>query len=842
MRLSTTARVAPADGATYNPSSVYGTAGAGRITGTGNFVVYAGTPPVSASPTLNKITVTGLAAGTNYVVDVYAYNEDSSTDYLQTNPSTVAFLALPTYTWNNPNSTTPQDFGTASNWTPARTLSNTTGANANHVLIFNGITTASPAVQISRGFGGNQTQEQIFGQLYLVNNVNASFYAPSTANTAGTVQIGNATTAGDDFVEEAGSTLTMTTGSNTDNRYIVLTMPTGTTASLSGTVQNVLGTSLNIPQRFVAADAGAIRFKSGAVFSSTEVVGHPFGTTGTETQAGNNPNEASGKAGAGSVVFEAGATFVQNSGLDPFGNGASAVTTFQSGSTYRYFGGTFSEAARTYGNLDFRVTYATSGTFATTIQNNLTVTGTASTSPAVSLNNTGGVNIGGNISVDGTSEYGAALEFSPASAANVTLNGTSAVQTIGGISQLTFGTNATLVLNNPLGVRLLKAIRVPKALTFGTQSGRLFTSMSALLVMPTTAVASGADDNSYVEGPVARLTAGPGVITSTATTGLFFPIGTYNGYGPATLNLTQAAGTASGAFIATAIADRAPAYSLPAGPNDLQRVSGVRYYTLSADVPFTAGQLSLGFRAIDQVDAPSTLRIAQGVAGTWTNIGGVVTPPQPDGTTFLSGTISSNPGLTSLGDFVLATTNLSNAPGNNPLPVVLTSFTGVRQGEGSLLRWTTAQEKNSARFEVQRASNGNAEFLTIGTLAAAGNSSSARHYTFVDRNLPAGTVYYRLREVDTDGTETLSEVVTLKNTKQLEVMVRPNPVHDQLRVDAGTEPLQWRVLNLPGQTLLQGKAPQGSAVLDFSSLPAGSYLVEIVSGQQRTVRKVQKAD
>jgi hypothetical protein len=837
VRRSAVAAVAPIDGRTYVASAAYGAAGSttgfnsttNTNTDNGNYVVFAGTAPADG-----KVTVTGLTyttpANSGYVVDVYAYNQDGSapiTNYLTSSVPSRAFTALPTYTWTAATTTAEADFGAATNWAPNRA---TNAVTVNDVVVFDGSTRATASVQISKGYD-NQNQQQI-GGLYIVNNAAVTMFAPGTANQAGILELSNAGT-GDDFTLGAGSSLTLTTGSNTDNRHTIIRLLTGATAGISGTMNNAVAGSLIVPNRFVAASAGAIRFLDGSTFNSLDVAGYPFSTTGT-----GETTSALGWAGAGSVVFESGSTFAQASGQHPFGDGATGVASFLSGSTYRYSGGSMSEAARQYGNLDFRATYLTSGAFATTILNNLTVTGSATVGPAAVLNNTGGVTIGGNIGVNPGTFGFTTLEFSPASAANVTLNGTSSVQTIGGTGSVTFGANATLVLNNPLGVSLLMPITLPKALTFGAQSGKLFTTEANLLTMPTSAVVSGFGTSSYVQGAMARVTAGGGPSTVAGGTGLFFPVGTDNSYGPVSLTLTQAAGSGPATYTVRPIASRAPGYNVPDAVTDIKRVSGIRYYNLTTNGSFTNGQIALGFFPIDQVDAPSTLRVAQGVNGNWLNIGGVVTPVQPDGTTFLTGTVTSNATLSSLGDFVLATTSLANTPGNNPLPVELTAFTAARQGSGVLLKWTTAQEKNNARFEVERSADG-LKFQTIGKVAGKGTTTAASAYAFTDATPLGGVNYYRLRQVDTDESYRYSQVVAVTAAEALLRAAYPNPAQQELHVVVGAEPVQWRLLNLLGQPLREGKA-QAQTTLDLSGLPAGSYQLEVRSGSQRVVRSITK--
>ena len=107
--------------------------------------------------------------------------------------------------------------------------------------------------------------------------------------------------------------------------------------------------------------------------------------------------------------------------------------------------------------------------------------------------------------------------------------------------------------------------------------------------------------------------------------------------------------------------------------------------------------------------------------------------------------------LSTVGGISTNNTRITSTPAS-PLPVVLVSFTARAQGGGDVaLAWRTASEKNSARFEVERSTNGTA-FAPIGTVPAAGSSSAPRSYVWTDRTVPAqaALLYYRLRQVDTD--------------------------------------------------------------------------------------------
>jgi hypothetical protein len=130
--------------------------------------------------------------------------------------------------------------------------------------------------------------------------------------------------------------------------------------------------------------------------------------------------------------------------------------------------------------------------------------------------------------------------------------------------------------------------------------------------------------------------------------------------------------------------------------------------------------------------------------------------------------------------FALASTNKVDNPltGQAPLPVELVQFTAVRQASAVRVAWTTASEKNSAYFVVQRSADGQA-FAEVARVAAQGNSANRRDYTSLDAAPLAGLSYYRLKQVDRDGTFTYSAAVAVRFESQAvaaSLLAYPNPV------------------------------------------------------------------
>ncbi|RAK67977.1 hypothetical protein DLM85_08010 [Hymenobacter edaphi] len=179
---------------------------------------------------------------------------------------------------------------------------------------------------------------------------------------------------------------------------------------------------------------------------------------------------------------------------------------------------------------------------------------------------------------------------------------------------------------------------------------------------------------------------------------------------------------------------------------------------------------------------------------------------------------------------------VTTAIGAAPLPVTLTDFTARAQGADALLTWHTAQEKNNDRFEVERSRTGR-EFERVGTLPGRGNATTVSEYRHTDPGAAragAGTVYYRLRQVDFDGTATYSEVRAVQFDAQAApaaVTLYPNPAAEQATLDLSRLPAARyavRILDLTGR-LVQEQAVSGGSqpALSLRGLRPGAYVVQV---------------
>ncbi len=100
-------------------------------------------------------------------------------------------------------------------------------------------------------------------------------------------------------------------------------------------------------------------------------------------------------------------------------------------------------------------------------------------------------------------------------------------------------------------------------------------------------------------------------------------------------------------------------------------------------------------------------------------------------------------------------------PASGPTPITLLEFKGKVVSNDIWLEWTTATEQNSKQFDIERSDDG-IRFRTVGIVSAAGNSTVDKNYSFHDREIVQEKNYYRLRQVDLDGTYEYSKTVLLR--------------------------------------------------------------------------------
>ncbi|MFD2247268.1 beta strand repeat-containing protein [Pontibacter ruber] len=185
-----------------------------------------------------------------------------------------------------------------------------------------------------------------------------------------------------------------------------------------------------------------------------------------------------------------------------------------------------------------------------------------------------------------------------------------------------------------------------------------------------------------------------------------------------------------------------------------------------------------------------------------------------------------------------------------PLPVELVYFKAVA-GKGKVeLQWLTASEKDNDRFEVERSSDGRT-FSKIGTVKGKGDSNVAIKYNFTDKAPLKGTVYYRLKQVDVDGSFEYSNVVATSSggstTSDKLMQVYPNPFTSNVNVTLTVQqPAQTQliIIDLQGREVLRKSVELDKGVnqieLPLQKLANGMYILKAVGGGIDETTKIIK--
>ncbi|MEI9958995.1 MAG: T9SS type A sorting domain-containing protein [Ferruginibacter sp.] len=161
------------------------------------------------------------------------------------------------------------------------------------------------------------------------------------------------------------------------------------------------------------------------------------------------------------------------------------------------------------------------------------------------------------------------------------------------------------------------------------------------------------------------------------------------------------------------------------------------------------------------------------------------------------------------------------------LPVKLLSFTGNASNGSNQLQWATANESNNKQFDIERSSDG-INFTAIGTVVAAGNSSTTKYYSYTDNKPLSAINYYRLKQLDNNGNFEYSKIVVLKNTANDMVSIFPNPAIDVVTLTSGNTYLNTiaKLYSVEGKLLQKITIKSNQQPVNVAALAKGIYVLK----------------
>jgi hypothetical protein len=176
---------------------------------------------------------------------------------------------------------------------------------------------------------------------------------------------------------------------------------------------------------------------------------------------------------------------------------------------------------------------------------------------------------------------------------------------------------------------------------------------------------------------------------------------------------------------------------------------------------------------------------------------------------------------------------IAEVGGSCALPVDLINFSGRRKQSDVILNWSTVSETNNDYFLVQRSFDG-ITFENAGKVDGNGNSSSVISYSFIDHNPPFELLYYRLVQIDKDGTgSSYSKTIAVNNLKANTVSIYPNPFENATNVvlrSSYDHKVSLKISDLKGAVFYSadGIDSNGTVVVGHK-LPDGVYVLEVKS-------------
>ncbi len=376
------------------------------------------------------------------------------------------------------------------------------------------------------------------------------------------------------------------------------------------------------------------------------------------------------------------------------------------------------------------------------------------------------------------------------------------------------------ILEKTEGAKLVLGQPLRTSNTVSFVSGYIQASETNPLIFQGGTNHTGTSDDSHVLGPVHKI----------GNTEFTFPIGSGEKL------------FAAGISAPSSPTDRFSAEFLAHNPGDdsydpdekagtLTKVFDGGYWDIQPVAPTTGNvTVTLGYNfPSGYISDPSKLAVAHWNGTLWDDLGNGGT----SGSNTV-GTVSTAAAVPAFSPFTIASTEDAN-----PLPVVLAGFSASKEGAAAVLRWTTTDEANSDRFEIEHSTDARM-WSMIGKIAAKQERNIISDYTYIHTNPFTGINYYRLKMVDQDGSFAYSRVEKVTFPGGATLVLYPNPVSERLfmRPIAAAGTGKAEIYTVAGRRVWSGDMPALQEGLDISGLPGGLYLVR-VSGPGTQVETVR---
>ena len=177
-----------------------------------------------------------------------------------------------------------------------------------------------------------------------------------------------------------------------------------------------------------------------------------------------------------------------------------------------------------------------------------------------------------------------------------------------------------------------------------------------------------------------------------------------------------------------------------------------------------------------------------------------------------------------------------------PLPVELANFNAKVINEKVMLSWTTLSETNNAFFEIEKSLDGR-DFISVKKILGAGTSTLQNNYEAWDNQPFRGENYYRLKQVDTDGKYSYSniEFIFVGNDA---IKIYPTLVSNDspLQIELPDDPNSGgvlRILNINGLEVFHKNLNQSTSYsIPISFLKNGLYVIHFQNERMEKITRL----
>jgi hypothetical protein len=171
------------------------------------------------------------------------------------------------------------------------------------------------------------------------------------------------------------------------------------------------------------------------------------------------------------------------------------------------------------------------------------------------------------------------------------------------------------------------------------------------------------------------------------------------------------------------------------------------------------------------------------------------------------------------------------------LPVHFLSFTANRQQDINpvvICKWTTAGEETVSYFTIERSSDAR-NYSAIGIVPAVNDPSRNASYSFNDNNPLPATAWYRIRQIDKNGSYNYSKIITISAASdQFALRLYPNPVRQYATLQISLsekELVRYTIIDQAGKTIASSTVyldrGNNSISLPVQTMANGVYTIQL---------------